>query len=123
MTYSEIENLVMSLYENGADIPVSALSIGEHGARYVHIEAHPKTALFWDSEFIPDTRNIRVSDVVNDSRWKPNYMDTHKLYEGNWEICNIEEFNKALLSFMDRFNGQLHALWNMLQQVNRDKLL
>ena len=123
MTYSEIESLAMRLYENGADIPVSALSVDEHGAKYVHIEANPKTVLFWETDIIPENLNISVSKVTNDPKWVPNYMDTHKRYEGDWKLCNIEAFNEELLSFMDRYIGQFNNIWAILQKVNHDKLL
>lgn len=124
MNYSEIDNLAMALYENGADIPVSALSVDEHGARYVHIEANPKTVSFWESEKIPcDTDDLCVSKVINSPDWHAIYYVNQSLYNGHWELCNVNEFNKELMGFIDRYTGQLHNLWTLLYKVHYDKLL
>lgn len=123
MTFNELESLASQLYVNGADIPVSALTLTEEGARLVHIEASPKSISFFETKKIPESKELLVSKILNDPDWIPEYSNTHKLTEGDWELCNLPGFNKELLATIHGYTGKVNELWNILQKVNYDKLL
>lgn len=124
MTFNELESLAESLYENGADIPISALSLTEDGARFVHIEMNPtKTVSFFGTKKVPEDRQLFMMRILNDPNWVPDYSNSRKQREGDWELCHMAGFNRELLSTIHGYTGKVNELWNILQKVNHDKLL